>query len=490
MRVLFVMRHPGVGSLAPMIRELVARGNSVRIAYAGVKDEASSQALREVVEAHPEVSTVELPRIRRKSGWPAVARQTRIAGNYLRYLEPRYRDAPELRSRAERKSPPFGRTLGRAAGALGPPGVALARRGVEVAERSIEPPPEVVAFLREEQPDVLLVAHVVLLDGGEADYLRAARRLGIRTAFPVRGWDNLTNKGLIRDAPDLVLVWNEVQAQEARELHAIPPENIRVTGSPKCDPLFDWTSRRSREEFCRQVGLDPAPPFVLYVGSSPFVAPREVGFVRRWIAALRAHGGVLAEAGILVRPHPRNAKQWADATLDEPQVAVWPKAGETPQDDASRDNYYDSIHHAAAVVGINTTAQIESAILGRPVHTVLDDEFERTQQGTLHFHYLKDDDYGHLIVARTLEEHAAQLERSLAGDWDRSLDERFLRAFVRPLGLDVSATQTLVSALEELSARAAPAPARGPWYSGALRTLLRPAARRVARRRRRTSKRS
>ena len=319
-------------------------------------------------------------------------------------------------------TPPFGRTLGRAAGALGPPGVALARRGLEVAERSLEPPPEVVAFLREEQPDVLLVAHVVLLDGGEADYLRAARRLGIRTAFPVRGWDNLTNKGLMRDAPDLVLVWNEVQAQEARELHAIPHENIRVTGSPKCDPLFDWTSRRSREEFCRQVGLDPAAPFVLYVGSSPFVAPREVGFVRRWIAALRAHGGVLAEAGILVRPHPRNAKQWADATLDEPQVAVWPKGGETPQDDASRDNYYDSIHHAAAVVGINTTAQIESAILGRPVHTVLDHEFERTQQGTLHFDYLKDDDYGHLIVgadARGACRPARALARGRLGPFAR-----------------------------------------------------------------------
>ena len=44
------------------------------------------------------------------------------------------------------------------------------------------------------------------------------------------------------------------------------------------------------------------------------------------------------------------------------------------------------------MVGINTTAQIEGAIVGRPVHTVLADDFRFTQEGTLHFHYLEDGD--------------------------------------------------------------------------------------------------
>jgi hypothetical protein len=480
---LFVMRHAGIGSLAPMLRLLGERGHEVRLAVGKTKHEESARAIREVVETCPGVTTVELPAIRRGKGWPDLARQTRITGNYLRYLEPRYRAAPLLRERAEEKAPPFGRSLGRVAAATGRPGVAFARQLVEAAERSLAPAPEVVAFLREQRPDVLLVAHVVLLDGGEADYLRAARQLGIRTAFPVRGWDNLTNKGLLRDAPDRLLVWNDIQAWEARELHHVPPENISVTGAPKCDPLFDWRSRRSRDGFCREIGLRSDRPIVLYVGSSPFVAPREVDFVRRWIGALRAGGGAPATAGILIRPHPRNAAQWTDAAFDDPQVAVWPRAGETPQDHASQDNYYDSIHHAAAVVGINTTAQVESAILGRPVHTVLAQEF--AQEGTLHFHYLRDEEYGHLIVGRTLEEHAAQLGRSLAGEWDRSLDERFLSRFVRPLGLDVNATERLVGELEALAAGPAPAPRRDPVYGPLFRLALRPVAARQARARRR-----
>src|SRR4029450_13806096 len=92
------------------------------------------------------------------------------------------------------------------------------------------PPEEIEAFLSEQRPDGRPVAHLLAFDGGEADYLRAARKLGIRTAFPIRGWDNLTNKGLIRDAPDLVLAWNDLQAQEARELHGVPKDRIRITG--------------------------------------------------------------------------------------------------------------------------------------------------------------------------------------------------------------------------------------------------------------------
>ena len=39
-------------------------------------------------------------------------------------------------------------------------------------------------------------------------------------------------------------------------------------------------------------------------------------------------------------------------------------------------------------LGVNTSAMIEAAILGRPVLSVLAPEFAATQEGTVHFHYL------------------------------------------------------------------------------------------------------
>jgi hypothetical protein len=105
------------------------------------------------------------------------------------------------------------------------------------------------------------------------------------------------------------------------------------------------------------------------------------------------------------------------------------------------------------------------------VHTVLAEEFSETQQGTLHFRYLEADDFGLLHVGRTWDEHAAQLEASLRGEGDDGRNERFLRRFVRPLGLDRSATEQVAEAIEELGARPAPAPEREPSYAPVVRKL-------------------
>ena len=393
MKVLFVLEHAGVSPLVPALRLLHDRGHSITLAARRVKSAHSARELQELADECERITYTLLP-----SG-PAdslarATRDLRFGIDYLRYLEPRYRDTPKLRERAAANAPEWvQRAAHRNPGLVG--------RLLRAAERALPPPAYVERHLRAERPDLLLVTPLVDLGSRQADWLRAAKRLGIRTGFPVLSWDNLTNKGIVRDIPDLTLVWNDLQAQEAAELHGIPPERIRITGAPVADPWFEWRPSRTREEFCAEVALDPRQPIVLYLCSSQFIAPKEVEFVPRWIERLRAEGGVLAEAGYLVRPYPDTARRWVGAGVEGPGVRVWPRAGESPHDDETKSNYFDSIYHAAAVVGINTTAQIESAIVGRPVHTVLTDEYRATQEGTLHFRYLEDDDFGLLHVGRT-----------------------------------------------------------------------------------------
>src|SRR6185312_9325244 len=172
-----------------------------------------------------------------------------------------------------------------------------------------------------------------------------------------------------------------------------------------------------------------------------------------------------------------------DLEIDDPQVSIWPRYGEFPLGTAPRQNFFDSLYHSAAVVGINTTAQIEAAIVGRPVHTVLADQYRDTQDGTLHFHYLANDEFGHLHVGRTFAEHAGQLERSVAEGDPGGLNERFVRRFVRPLGLDVAATPLAADAIEELGRRRR-APDPGPRLGPAVRMALEPLANRIGDRRR------
>jgi hypothetical protein len=251
------------------------------------------------------------------------------------------------------------------------------------------------------------------------------------------------------DAPDRTYVWNEVQRREAVELHGLDPDTVAALGAHTFDHWFEWEPSRTREELCAEVGLDPRRPFLLYVCSSGFIADDERPIVSGWVEALRVDPE-LAAVGVLVRPHPTNGAVWAEHSLGIlANVGVWPPVGEDPTDDARRAGFYDSIHHSAAVVGANTTALIDAAIVGRRTYSILLPELRGAQEQTLHFHYLLPENGGALIVARSLEEHLGQLRALLRGDaGDGGWREDFLRSFVRPLGLDRPVAPLLVDDLE------------------------------------------
>ena len=117
------------------------------------------------------------------------------------------------------------------------------------------------------------------------------------------------------------------------------------------------------------------------------------------------------------------------------------------------------------------------------MHTLITDEFRGTQVGTAHFKHLEDERSSMLVIARSFEEHAELLERSLRGELpDRN--DGFVRMFVRPHGLDVPATPLYVEAIEELAAAPAPEPDGGPLLAPmtAVRDATPPPARRSRRR--------
>jgi hypothetical protein len=216
---------------------------------------------------------------------------------------------------------------------------------------------------------------------------------------------------------------------------------------------------------------------VLYLCSSKFIAPDEPRFVRRWLESLRAGPAPLRDAAVLIRPHPATGAWWADVDLqDLGPVSIWPPTGASPQADDTKAEYYDSMHHAAVAVAINTTAIVELSIIGRPVFTVLDADFAETQGGTLHFAHLTGAGGGVLATAGSLPEHLGQVNASLGAP--AAPNEAFLRSFVRPHGLDVPATPRMVAAVESLAPTAAPQ--RLHALDVVLRVLLDPFARRAS----------
>jgi FkbM family methyltransferase len=477
MKILFVMRHSGyVRNFESTLRLLCQRGHRVHLAFQNPEPHAlldAGDVAGQLAEQYEQFSRGAIPV--RDDSWGMAARDARVARDYLRYLTPEYANAPKLVGRAAREAgDAFVSQTSKGFYATAT-GRAWLDRTLRARHRAVPTYPRIDAFLEAHSPDVLVLTPLIEPGAPQAEYVRSAGALGIRTALCVASWDNLTNKGLIHGDVGLVTVWNDMMKREAVERHGVPADRVVVTGAQPFDHWFGWQPSTTRAEFCAQTSLPPDRPFILYVCSSRFIAPKESVFVREWIRQLReAAPPRLRDAGILVRPHPQNAEQWATADLTGfESVSVWPARGQAPSEAGSRADYFDSMYHAAAVVGINTTAEIECAIVGRPVFTLLAPEFRDTQEGTLHFEHLRSVNGGLLNIARDFPEHLAQLDAALGGGGiDAQRCRRFVEAFVRPKGVDVAATPILVEALERFAAQPAPAPTKAPLWAPFLRPSL------------------
>jgi hypothetical protein len=472
MRILFSMRHAGaLRNFASTIRELSRRGHHVHLAFMLKDDEGGGGLLTALTAEYPAIT---FERVKTGSHrWSALARVVRTAADYTRYLAPEFAAARPLRKRATRYvSDGIRARIDRRAASPG--GVASTLRLLRRIERSIPPNPHVLQAVARIKPDVLLVTPLIDLNSDQVEYVKAARTLGIPSALCVHSWDNLTNKGLIHAAPDRVFVWNAAQQREAATLHGIDPAHVVATGAPVFDDWFTREPSTSREEFCRRVGLRADRPFFLYLCSSRFIAATEADFLVKWIAAVRsAPDPRVRDAGLLIRPHPNTGlgapgdANWTDF----PGVAVWPPHGANPVDASSRSEFFDSMFHAAAAIGINTTAQIEAGIVGRPVYSIRAREFEATQEGSLHFHYLLHEAGGLVRFDESLAAHVQSLAEALdGGDAAAGQLRRFVDSFVRPHGWETPATTLLADQIEALACLR-----RRPERSGIANQLLRAA---------------
>jgi len=466
MRFLLAMNYFGTyfRRYESAIEELLVRGHEVHLGreHGGWEDrmggERRARALR---ERHPALSWSTSPVPGGDPKWGPYLRRSRGTGDYLdSFLSPIDQDSALGRRARGRVDPKIMKVLDRL------PDLHRRRTALRLAvacldrtERAIPPDPALVEWIAGVEPDLVLLSPLLLPGSLQTEILRAAQSLGLPTGLCVASWDNLSSKQRVRVRPDLVTVWNETQRREAVEIQRLPGEIVEATGAQVYDEWFTW-SPRSREEFCERVGLPADRPYVLYAGGALFEASiTEAEFAVGWVDRLRAsRHESLRDVDVLFRPHPKRGEETQRAGVEELEgVAVWPREGRMPVEEEAKADFFDSLYHSVAVVGVNTSAMIEAGIVGRRVLAPLVPEFVDSQGKTLHFRYLSEVGGGLLQLADSMDEHLDQLAAALAaGPDDGGASRGFLEAFVRPHGLDVPAARVFADVVEQLAARGTP----------------------------------
>lgn len=481
MRVLLVLKQDrNLAAFGETVRELLARGHEVRLAVQE-RDDARDERLRQTF-ASPGFAVVRSPAVRTDEFAPQAA-LVRALRDAVHYERPQFRATPQLHERIIKR---LWQQLPVPAGPEGLTAALAAVQGEQVrhlesvlasAEQALPPAALFTEFLSQEQPDLLLVSPLVHFASPQTDLVSSARVLGIPVVMLLYSWDNLSTKGSLHRLPDWMVVWNERQRQEAVEMHGFPASQVVVAGAPRFDAFFALQSQLTRQEFHEPLGLDPDRATILYLCSSRIICDDELSFLRDWLAAVRGAGHqALREANVVIRPHPDvellpdgpplERHTWPAQPglgahrarpFDDPRVVVLRTAYHTPQ------GLYESIAQSTVVVGLNTTAELEAGVVGRPVFSIQPSAVAGAgQNDTIHFHYLTRPHGGFVDVASSLSLHVEQVGAAVESGCDPAPIQRFIEGFLRPHGLDRPVAPILASAIERLAAGQRPAAVESP----------------------------
>ena len=317
-------------------------------------------------------------------------------------------------------------------------------------ERSAPPDHKILNQLREINPDLLVSSIGGMRYGSvDADYFKAAQFLNIPIASYAVTWDTLSTKGLIQFGPNVLLVWNKAHAKEAIEHHEVNPEIIRMVGAVVFDPWFKTKPSGSRAEFFKKHRLDPRKKLILYLGSSGNIAVGEGAIIPELESAFRSCGEqVVEDAVMVVRPHHGNAKTF-EGLMDSEKIKVIPRGGQILNDTDARQLFFDSIYYSDVVLGINTSAMIEATILNKPVIAVMREEYKETQAKAVHFKHMME--YGAIRAAFSMRECVEMICKIFKSrDSYEKKRKEFVRDFLRPQGIEVSAGSAAADEIEKL----------------------------------------
>ena len=235
---------------------------------------------------------------------------------------------------------------------------------------------EVAAILSKYRPDLVITPDIIL--PVDRMFLRAAKKINIKTIGMVRSWDNLTAKGVIQILPDKLIAQTHQMETEAVIYADMPEEDITVLGVPQFDHYFK-SPKFSRAEFLKSLGIPAqrrlvlcAPFFDTYSNSSGI---KIINALARAIDA----GRLPRDSHLLVRYRPESMPEdfsgekllrHPNITITMPYSLPFARKNKRPDYEFSASDVemlFNSIYFSDVTINTISTLTIDAVDLDKPV---------------------------------------------------------------------------------------------------------------------------
>lgn len=329
-----------------------------------------------------------------------------------------------IRSVAKGRFGPARRGLWRAAESL-----ALRRAGRELD------------LIRRWRPDVVVASHV--LHGYGRCLVAAAHRLGVPTVGNLFSWDN-AYRG-VASRPRRMTCWSEQNRRELQELWGYRREDVEAIGAPALDAYLAPDGAWDRERLCRELGLDPERPILLFATLGQYHPT--IDETSPFEALLRAMDAGKLPGGpqVVLRLHPASRAPYFARLAERPDVVVSRYQGYVPGL-----SWYPErremvvagslFRHADVCISPGSTVTLECAIFDTPTVVPVFNEYMPEEYGRYfealwaqrHYRVLIEEDL--LALSWSAPEMVEHVRRALAEpSWYREAREEIRKRFLEPL---------------------------------------------------------
>ena len=221
----------------------------------------------------------------------------------------------------------------------------------------------------EKRPSVVIAMPTNMPSSYESEVVEWAKKNKIKSLIPIMTLDNITSKGIFLENPDYVVCWNEIQALNLENHHFIPRDSIKYSKS-----LFfeNWMSF----DFDKKLKDSSAENMFLYVCSSSRIGgyrhnkmmrKEESRTIIRLAQELdRVYKSKGHKAYLKIRIHPTFEIDHMLSTLKFTNLELIFVSGEFPNNNERDTNLIEDLKLAKICFGLNTSAFIQSSLLGTP----------------------------------------------------------------------------------------------------------------------------